>query len=99
MLLGTRDGSKVSHYERFLREPTLKTALVCEIIFDVPVRELFAGVFEEVEKDVRRRARLLAQRLKRRSEDPRLELKLAALTLVTKRDATDLLYEPLDPAA
>ena len=46
MLLGTGSGSKVSHYERFLREPALRNALRCEIIFDVPVRELFAGIFE-----------------------------------------------------
>ena len=97
MLLGTHDGSKVSHYERFLREPTLRNALVCEIVFDVPVRELFAGVFEQEEKEVRRRARLLALRLKRRRDDPRLDRKLATLTIVTTRTVDELLYEPVDP--
>lgn len=98
-LLGGTSGAKVSHYERFLREPTLRNALVCEIIFDTPVRELFAGAFEQAEKEVRRRAHLLALRLKRRSEDPRLEMKLATLSVVTRRAVEDLLYEPLDPAA
>lgn len=96
-LLGSSSSAKVSHYERFLREPTLKNALVCEIIFDTPVRELFAGAFEQAEKEVRQRARLLALRLKRRREDPRLERKLATLTIVTTRTVDDLLYEPVDP--
>jgi transcriptional regulator with XRE-family HTH domain len=99
MLLGAGSGSKVSHYERFLREPALRNALRCEVIFDVPVRELFAGIFDEVEKDVRRRARLLANRMRRRRDDPRLASKLAMLSLVTKRGTQEPFYEPLDPAA
>lgn len=97
MLLGTRDGSKVSHYERFLREPGLRNALACEIIFDIPVRELFAGVFEAAERDVRRRARLLAERLKRRRDDRRLDSKLGTLARATKPTTDEFSYEPLDP--
>ena len=95
--MGCRAAAKVSHYERFLREPTLKNALLCEIIFDTPVRELFAGAFEQVEKDARRRAHLLRLRLKKRRDDPRLDRKLAAFTIITRRPPDDLDYrlEPL----
>lgn len=34
-----------------------------EIIYGEPVRDLFAGIFDEVEKRVRSRARQLAHRL------------------------------------
>ncbi|HZR84212.1 MAG TPA: helix-turn-helix transcriptional regulator [Candidatus Binatia bacterium] len=96
-LLGCRNGAKVSRYERFLREPTLKNALLCEIIFDLPARELFAGAFEQAEKDARRRAHLLRLRLQRRREDPRLDRKLAALEVITRTRTEDLDYwlEPL----
>lgn len=62
-LLGCRSGAKVSRYERFQREPTLRTAIACEVLFHTPVRELFAGVYAEVERVVERRARGLARRL------------------------------------
>lgn len=96
-LLGCKYGGKLSRYERFLREPTLRTALACEVLFDTPVRELFAGAFEHAEKNARRRARLLALRLKRTRDDPRLERKLATLTVITRRPPDDLIYEPIDP--
>ena len=62
-LLGCRSGAKVSRYERFAREPTLRTAIACEAVFNTPIRKLFAGVYEEVERAVERRARVLARRL------------------------------------
>ncbi len=62
-LLGCEDGTKVSRYERFAREPTLKTILGYEKIFDAPARELFAGAYQKVEKVTLRRAQLLAQKL------------------------------------
>lgn len=62
-LLGCRSGAKVSRYERFEREPGLETALACEVIFHVSVRELFAGLFEEVERKTFRRMVSLAEKL------------------------------------
>jgi len=62
-ILGCRSGAKVSRYERFQREPTLRTAIACEVLFGVSIRELFAGVYEEIERAVERRARTLARRL------------------------------------
>lgn len=63
VLLGTRSGTKVSRYEHSARQPNLQTALAYEAIFHVPVRELFAGIYQKVDQTVTRRARLLAERL------------------------------------
>jgi len=46
LLLGCRSTDKVSKYECFRRLPALQTAFAYEATFHVPVRELFAGVFE-----------------------------------------------------
>ncbi len=62
-LLGCTDGAKVSRYERFAREPNLRTILGYERIFGAPARELFAGTYQKVEKATHRRAQLLAQKL------------------------------------
>jgi transcriptional regulator with XRE-family HTH domain len=70
-LLGCRSGAKVSRYERFTREPTLRTAFACEVIFHTPARELFAGIYEEVEHETERRARILARRLALQQEKQR----------------------------
>ena len=70
-LLGCHSGAKVSRYEQFLREPSLRTALAFEAIFHTPVRQLFAGIFDEVEQTVEGRARRLAQRLATRERKRR----------------------------
>jgi len=58
-LLGTQSAAKVCRYERFVREPGLQTALAYEVVFGVPVSVLFAGLFEQTERDVTSRARAL----------------------------------------
>jgi len=60
-LLGGECGTKISRYERERRLPPLGTALAYEAILGVPIRELFAGRFEKVEREVRRRALLLSK--------------------------------------
>jgi transcriptional regulator with XRE-family HTH domain len=62
-LLGSDDGMKVSRYERRVQRPTLETAFALEAIFRTPAKELFAGLYEKVEKQTRVRARMLAQKL------------------------------------
>lgn len=62
-LLGVESGAEVSRHEMFHRVPTLKTALSYEVIFGVPVRELFAGEYEKVEADIQARAKELASRI------------------------------------
>src|SRR5881397_730442 len=62
-LFGCRSGAKVSRYERLARRPSLETAFAYEAVFGVPARELFAGVYEKVEEEIRKRARVLAGKL------------------------------------
>ena len=59
---GENKGSKVSRDESFDREPGLRAALAYEVIYGKPVRELFAGLYEEMEQDVAKRAKLLSYR-------------------------------------
>src|SRR5690349_4293053 len=58
-LLGVSSGSKISRYERCLRNPSLTTMLALEVIFQKPGSELFARLYREVQKSVAVRARLL----------------------------------------
>ena len=62
-LLGNQSGAKVSRYERRARRPLLETALAYEAVFQVPAKELFAGLYQKVEKRTRKRAQLLAEKL------------------------------------
>jgi transcriptional regulator with XRE-family HTH domain len=62
-LLGGHSGAAVSRLERFRRQPSLKTALVLEAIYRVPIRELFAGQFQEAKRAVHRRAEELTTKL------------------------------------
>ena len=61
-LLGTRSGGKVCRYERFVRQPSLETALAYEAIFRRSMSELFPGLYQKVERDVAERATILAER-------------------------------------
>ena len=77
-LLGTRSGAKVCRDERFVREPSLKTALAYEAIFQKPVRELFSGLYQEVEQEVVARAKTLANRMDRNTSNRHTPQKLKA---------------------
>ena len=61
-LLGTQTGTKVCRYERFVREPSLETALAYEAIFKTSASELFGGLYQKVEREVAERAKMLAAR-------------------------------------
>jgi transcriptional regulator with XRE-family HTH domain len=62
-LLGSQSGAKVSRYERRVRRPNLETVFAYEALFGVPARELFAGLFQKVERDVLDRTQQLIQSL------------------------------------
>ena len=79
LLLGCKSGAKVSRYERLARRPSLETAFAYEALFGVPARELFAGVYEKVEEDIRKRARALAWKLNAKDQDRTVRRKLATL--------------------
>lgn len=61
-LLGAQSGAKVCRYERFVREPSLETALAYQAIFKRSVSELFGGLYQKVEGEVTERAKVLAGR-------------------------------------
>lgn len=61
-LLGAPDGSNVCRGERFTRMPSLEDALAYEAIHGKPVRELFAGLYENIAQEVAARATTLAAR-------------------------------------
>jgi transcriptional regulator with XRE-family HTH domain len=68
-LLGTHGGAKVCRYERFVREPSLESALAFEAIFHVPVREIFRGLYRKIEKGVATRAKVLSYRTSRKTQN------------------------------
>src|SRR2546426_12199858 len=69
-LLGCREESKVSRYERRIRHPSLETAIAFRRVFGVAIEELFAGVVEKVDHKVVKRTQLLAQKLNQCAPTP-----------------------------
>ena len=61
-LLGAETGESVCRHERFAREPSLAVALAYEAIYQRPVRELFAGLYQTIEKEVATLAKTLNER-------------------------------------
>src|SRR6201999_2929264 len=66
-LLGIQSSENISHHENFQQVPNLHTALAFQAVFGVPVAELFAGIYEQVEKETANRARMLMEKMK---DDP-----------------------------
>ncbi len=83
-LLGLVNGSKVSRYECYRRIPNLQTALTYEAIFRIPVRDLFAGLFTEVEKRMLKRLGRLGRKLLAKPETPLVNAKLGALAVTLR---------------
>ena len=79
-LLGTQNGAKVCRHERFVREPSLETALAYEAMFKRSVSELFPGLYQKVEGEVAARAKALAERTGRRKSNRWAARKREALT-------------------
>jgi transcriptional regulator with XRE-family HTH domain len=59
---GMNKGEKICRDENFAREPSLQDALTYEAIYGRPVRELFAGLSHQAERDVKARAKILSFR-------------------------------------
>lgn len=78
-LLGGMCGSTVGRHERCERLPILKTALMYEFIFDATVRELYEGIFAEVQERVRARARTLCRSLEKQEASPSRDHRLRVL--------------------
>ena len=67
-LLNAMCGAKTCRYERNHRLPPLKTAFGLEVIFGVPTRELFPGVYRKAAEGVASRAKGLIGSVMRRKE-------------------------------
>jgi len=65
-LVGLKDKSELSRYERRVRQPSLRTALACQEVFGTPVSELFAGINDSVAHDARGQMVKLRARLQKR---------------------------------
>jgi transcriptional regulator with XRE-family HTH domain len=78
---GEDKGIKVCRDENFAREPSLQMALAYEAIYGLPIRELFAGLYEQVEKEVAQRAKILTYRKDRESN---LKRQQTLANLITK---------------
>lgn len=66
-LLGIQSGAKVCRNERFVHVPSLETAFAYEVIFQKPARELFGGLYQQIEQEVSARAKMLAHRTDRKT--------------------------------
>src|SRR5688572_8377300 len=62
-LLGFRSSAITCRHEKFERIPSLEEALAYEYVLQVPVRELFAGMFEEARLKARTKMDGLAEKL------------------------------------
>ena len=92
-LLGCRHKTKVSDYEQRTRRPVLETALAYEVVFGAPTRELFAGMFDEVEAVTHQRARVLARKLSAATRTPTNARKLALLSQITSGSGSEPAHE------
>ena len=67
-------GIKVCRDENFAREPSLQAALAYEVIYGKPIRELFAGLYAQVEREVAERAGVLRHRKTKKPKPKREEV-------------------------
>jgi hypothetical protein len=70
-LLGVKSSDIPSRHERFLREPSLPTALAYGVIYQKPLCELFAGLYDDIERGVSDRAKVLFERADASNNDKR----------------------------
>lgn len=95
-LLGLRDGSKVSRYERGVRLPPLLTTIGLAIIFRAPLQELFGGRYDRIERDIACRARRLLKKLSPSALQPNLTQKRAYLSALAEPRHGSLDNLPID---
>jgi len=92
-LLGSKSGARVCRYERFQQNPNLESLLAYEILFQTPVRILFRGVHQEVERNLLKRIRALIRRLTKTGNDRVNAHKISVLRTLSQRGPA-----PLDPS-
>jgi hypothetical protein len=67
-LLGAQTGTQVSRHEHFACIPTLQNALAYEAMFKRSVNELFGGLYQEAEREVAERAKILLEQADKNAE-------------------------------
>ena len=88
-LLGGFTGATVSRHETATRMPVLQNALMYELVFAVPVRDLYAGIYQSVRAVVLSRAKNLRNSLLRQPRSTLRDRKVAALDeLIRLHDTT-----------
>jgi len=89
-LLGVSSSAKISRYESFTRVPNLETALALEAIYQKPVSELFAGLYEEVQRKVAGRTRTLMREEPGGTDGPQTDHhRVAPLTIIPQQNLND----------
>lgn len=81
-LLGVATGTRVTRHEGAQRTPTMETALGYEVLFGVPLHELFASDAQKVETIIRQRLPELIRQVEERGGS---EEKLASLRNLSER--------------
>ena len=84
-LLGAETGESVCRHERFTREPSLAVALAYEAIYQRPVRELFAGLYRKIEKEVATRSKTATDRTRLKKTTRHSARKIQTLTDMAAR--------------
>src|SRR5580698_6167964 len=78
--------NKVSRDENYSRVPTLETALAYEAIYGKPIRELFAGLYEQIAPEVSSRAKIVSYK-QSEMPDPKRQQTLSELALRYSKSA------------
>lgn len=72
----------MSRYECFARVPALRTVFAYEVVFRTHARELFAGLYENAQRSILKRVRLLQRRLNAQPASPLNSHKLNSLAAI-----------------
>ncbi len=80
---GEDKGIKVCRNESSARVPNLHVALAYEAIYGRPVRELFSGLYQQIEKMVAERVRILSRRTKWKQSPERRQTLASLITRLT----------------
>jgi transcriptional regulator with XRE-family HTH domain len=84
------DRGSISRHERFHSAPPLAVAIGYEIIFRVPISEIFAGLRDEIENEIEERLAELEEVLGKRSGTDRNALAIArTLMWLCERKGSD----------
>ena len=78
-LLGTYGGVKVCRHEQFNQVPGLLVALAYQVILQKSASELFAGMYQQVQREVLARAKVLAHRVDREKSNRQTALRRQTL--------------------